>query len=128
MGSNRRQNRSIHIEPDVEATLRSWLSDLAWIDPSKVEMTKEDGTVHFRLETAAAVYGISANAGGPHERPGGYLGCIASVKARGVRGRPVTNGGNDLPDGPFDHDMWTIICKNILGYELELQRKAKEGK
>lgn len=50
------------------------------------------------------------------EQPEGYLGCVAS--SRKPRAGEDWHRGNDLPDGPLNHDTWTRILAGILGYEL----------
>ena len=56
---------------------------------------------------------------------GGYLGCIASQRT--PRPGETHSRGNDLFDGPFNHDTWTRILADIVSYELVSAVKDYRG-
>jgi len=95
---------------EVEKQLREWLSQMKYRkgDHWSPYIKRENDIIRVRLFTDRNVYGIVA-------KPT-YLGAMASSSKPRV-GEDWTRG-NDLADGPFNHDTWVKILSDIVSYEL----------
>jgi len=95
-------------------TLLEWLKEIAVRHGSLKEHVREDsrpstpGHLRYILCTDSHTYYI-------HATPT-YLGCGAN--SRKTRAGEDWHRGNDLPDGPFNHETWEAIKDAIISYEL----------
>lgn len=79
-------------------------------------LTDEIDEVRIKLYTDNNYYSIIATLDKANQKPGGYLGCIAS--SRKPRAGEDWTRGNDLADGEFSQETWNNILADIVAYEL----------
>jgi hypothetical protein len=116
---------------DLRATLTEWLTELhPWSPESNQDcnnyiLTDEEfmryrgitreprEELHVLLFTERHAYHIVASL---RDGVAAYFGATASTTF--YRTGETWTRGNDLPDGPFSREMWDVILRAILRYEM----------